>query len=346
VRPSTLGPVARCALSALLFGAATPASKGLAATVDPFVLAGVLYLGAALAVAPFALRRGGLPRKPGRANVRRLAGAVVAGGVVAPVLLLLGLRAAHAADVSLWMQLEVVATTVLAVVFFRENVGRRTIVGLAVAVAGGVLLAAPAGAATFGAAALVALACCGWGLDNNLVSLIDGFTPSQTTFVKGLVAGATNLTIGLALGGATPGPRDVGAALAIGAVCYGASIALYVSAAQDLGASRSQVVFASAPFVGAAISWIALGETFGVLQAVAGVVMLAGVAITLTARHTHEHAHEATTHVHAHRHDDGHHDHEHPGLPPSTRHTHEHTHAPKRHAHPHEPDLHHRHTHG
>jgi drug/metabolite transporter (DMT)-like permease len=332
-------------VSALLFGAATPASKGLAASVDPFVLAGLLYLGAALAVAPIALRRG-LPRAPNRANAMRLGGAVLAGGVVAPVLLLFGLRAAQAADVSLWLQLEVVATTVLAVVFFREHVGWRTALGLGIAVAGGVLLAAPAGATTFAAAAFVALACCGWGLDNNLASLIDGFTPSQTTFVKGLVAGATNVTIGLALGRAMPDVRVVGAALGVGALCYGVSIALYVSASQELGAARSQVVFATAPFVGAAISWIALGEPFGVLQAMAGAVMLVGVAIALTARHSHEHAHEPTTHVHAHRHDDGHHDHAHPGLPPSTRHTHEHSHGAMRHAHPHEPDLHHRHSHG
>jgi len=332
-------------VSALLFGAATPATKGLAASVDPFVLAGLLYLGAAAAVAPVALR-GGPPRAPTRANVLRLGGAVVAGGVVAPVLLLFGLRAAQAADVSLWLQLEVVATTVLAVVVFREHVGPRTALGLAVAVAGGVLLAAPAGAGTFAAASLVALACVGWGLDNNLVSLIDGFTPSQTTFVKGLVAGATNVTIGLALGRGMPDAGVVGAALGIGALCYGVSIALYVSAAQDLGAARSQVVFATAPFVGAALSWIALGETFGVVQAVAGAVMLCGVALALTARHSHEHVHEPTTHVHAHRHDDGHHDHAHPGLPPSTRHTHEHSHGALRHAHPHEPDLHHRHSHG
>ncbi|MCE9635470.1 MAG: DMT family transporter [Planctomycetes bacterium] len=340
--------VFRCSLAALLFGAATPATKHLLGDVGPVTLAGSLYLGAAAAVAPIALaqRRAGSGARADRRNLVRLGGAVIAGGIVAPVALLLGLRAARAADVSLWLQLEIVATAVLAAAFFREHLGPRTWTALAVVVAGGVLLAAPQGFGTIGAAALVGLACIGWGIDNNLTSLVDRFTPAQTTFVKGLVAGTINLSLGLASGEALPGGETLFLALAVGALSYGASIALYVSAAQELGATRSQLVFATAPVAGAVLSWVALGEPVQFVQCIAAAVMAAGVVLALTSKHTHEHAHDATVHVHGHSHDDGHHAHVHPGLPPWARHSHEHEHEAMRHTHPHEPDLHHRHRHG
>jgi drug/metabolite transporter (DMT)-like permease len=207
------------------------------------------------------------------------------------------------------------------------------------------LLAVPGEPGAWSAVALVALACLCWGLDNNLTALIDSVTPARTTFVKGLVAGAVNLAAGAVIEDMRPGWTLVGLALVTGALSYGVSIALYIFGAQRLGAARSQMLFSSSPFLGLALSWIALGEPVEGAQLAAGAIMAAGIALMLTARHVHAHRHGALVHSHAHRHDDAHHAHVHPGLPPETWHSHPHEHEPIEHVHPHDPDLHHRHGH-
>ena len=334
-----------CLLAALLFGAATPASKALLGTLGPITLAGLLYLGAAMGVLPLSFRHPlqGLPHDA--TNVRRLIGAVALGGLVAPVLLLMGLSRAPAASVALWLNLEVAATTMLAWTFFREHLDVRAGLGVTVVLLAGTLLALPSDVGTASAAVAVGAACVCWGLDNNLTSRIDGFTPAQYTFIKGLVAGLWNLGIGLAVERLPLDWTVVTTALAVGAVTYGASLALYVAGAQQIGAARSQMLFAASPFLGGLLAWTLLGETVEPLQLVAGLLMLAGVASLLSTRHGHVHVHEETIHTHSHTHDDGHHLHAHPGLAPSIRHTHPHAHEPLTHGHPHLPDLHHRHGH-
>jgi drug/metabolite transporter (DMT)-like permease len=259
--------------------------------------------------------------------------------------MLYGLTSAPAASVSLWLNLEPVATTALAWAFFREHVQPRTWLAAALVFAASVVLAAPAGLGLGAAGAWVGLACLCWGLDNNLTALIDRLTPAQTTFVKGLVAGTLNLILGLALEDRLAGMGTVLSALAVGLSSYGLSLVLYIGAAQQLGASRSQMIFASAPFWGVLLAWGVLLEPPTAVQGLAGVLMLLALAVLNSERHGHEHRHVPTTHTHAHRHDDGHHEHAHAGLSPSTWHSHEHTHGTMTHAHPHHPDLHHRHEH-
>jgi drug/metabolite transporter (DMT)-like permease len=335
-------------LSALLFGAATPASKWLLGSQGPFQLAGLLYLGAALGMAPLvALERGaGSFRLPDRANAARLAGAVLAGGIVAPVLLLFALRLTLAGSVALLLNLEMVATALLGVALFREHLGRAGWLGVAGVAAAGALVAGAGGAPGRLAALLVAAACTCWGLDNHLTALVDGITPARSTLVKGAVAGATNLAIGLAVAPLSAPAGAVAASLGVGALCYGASIALYISAARELGATRAQAIFASAPFAGAALSALLLGEPIGRVQAAAALLLAVSVAALLRSRHAHDHVHVALEHEHSHRHDDGHHLHEHPGLGARVRHSHAHRHERLAHAHPHWPDIHHRHDHG
>jgi drug/metabolite transporter (DMT)-like permease len=340
-------PVALAILAAALFGAATPVSKSLLADLTPFQLAGLLYLGAAIGVLPGVWRGGGirLPARADRRNRLRLLGAVVAGGLGGPVLLLLGLRLAAAASVSLWLNLEVAATALLGVVVFRDHLSVRGWVGVASAVGGAVLLSLPDGMAGAAAGALVLAACLCWALDNHFTALIDGITPSQSTFWKGLVAGTTNLGIGAAFDPLTAGPLPVLAGLFVGIWAYGASIVLYISSAQALGATRAQTAFASAPFFGVLFSVLWLGEPLTLVHLGAGLLFILGVGLLTLEHHSHVHAHEAIEHEHAHRHDDGHHEHEHPGLSRSARHTHRHRHETVVHAHPHWPDLHHRHRH-
>jgi uncharacterized membrane protein len=175
--------------------------------------------------------------------------------------------------------------------------------------------------------------------------LIDGLSPSETTLWKGIVAGSTNLLLGLWLAPLDAPASKIIAAIVVGVFSYGASIVLYITAAQQIGAARSQAAFASAPFVGAALSVAWLKEPFGVTQVVAGALFAAGVVLSFLDRHEHVHVHEELVHSHTHRHDDGHHDHEHPGLAPGVRHSHEHRHRRLSHSHRHLPDLHHRHGH-
>jgi len=339
--------IAMAILAAALFGAATPASKLLLSDLTPFQLAGLLYLGAALGVVPAARREGGmrLPDRGDRVNRLRLLGAIISGGVVAPVLLLLALRTAEATSVSLWLNFEVASTAVLGVLFFREHLGALGWGGVAAAFAGAAILSLPGGVAGLEAGLLVLLACLCWGLDNHLTALIDGITPSQSTFWKGLAAGITNLAIGLALDPLSAGLLAVLAALFVGVWAYGASIVLYIRSAQSLGATRAQIAFASAPFFGVLFSILLLGETLAGAHLVSGALFIAGIALFTIERHAHAHTHQAMEHEHPHRHDDGHHDHGHPDLPRGIVHSHRHRHAPMTHAHPHWSDLHHRHDH-
>ncbi|NOT32798.1 MAG: EamA family transporter [Candidatus Eisenbacteria bacterium] len=344
-RIHTLLPALVCLLAAILFGASTPIAKALLTSVGPFTLAGLLYLGGALGVLPFAFRGGSPELRRDRRQHRMLALAVLFGGGLGPVLLLFGLRAAPAASVALWLNVETVATAIIAWGLFREHLDRRTVLAAAVVLAGGVLLAAPEGAAGWRAGTLVALACVCWGLDNNLTALVSGYTPAQTTVIKGIGAGTVNLAIGLSVEGHVPPLTSALIALVVGAFSYGFSIMFYISGAQQLGASRSQLLFSTSPFVGMLLAWFMFGESATIVQFGAAGLMVAGIALMLTSRHEHEHTHEVLSHTHEHRHDDGHHLHVHPGLPAWVRHTHAHAHDPLTHSHPHAPDLHHRHDH-
>ncbi len=339
------GPVWWCLAAAALFGASTPAAKWLLSGFAPFSLAGVLYLGAALAVLPFVGRGGSRELALKRANLVRVAGAVAFGGIAGPVLLLFGLRLAPAGSVSLWLNLESIATAVLGWMFFREQLDRPAVVAALLVFAGSVLLSSPQNFSLAPAGAFLVLACCCWGLDNNLTALIDGLTPAQTTAVKGVIAGLVNIGIGQVVGEPWPAPLLLLGGLAVGALGYGVSLLLYVMGAQALGAIRSQMLFATAPFLGLAVAWGVAGEEILAIQLGAGLIMAAGLAVMLRARHGHRHRHAAHSHTHLHSHDDGHHDHQHPDLPAGTRHAHPHDHDEREHTHPHHPDLHHRHEH-
>jgi drug/metabolite transporter (DMT)-like permease len=341
-------PLLFAAIAAALFGASTPASKVLLSGLSPLHLAGLLYLGAALGIAPAAIRGGGL-RFPGRTRRRtqaRLLGIVVAGGICGPVLLLLGLQLAPASSVSLWLSFELAATAVLGVLFFRDHLGLLGWAGVGCALAGTILLSLPSGTSGLKAGTFVLLACLCWGLDNQLSALIDDMTPAQVTFWKGLVAGITNLLVGFIVSPLATGLVVTLAALLVGAVGFGASIALCISSARAIGATRAQAIFASAPFFGAVLSVPLLGESLTAAALTSALLFILGVVLLSLERHAHAHDHAEVEHDHAHRHDDGHHNHSHPDLPPSTSHTHPHRHEALAHAHPHRPELHHRHTHG
>jgi drug/metabolite transporter (DMT)-like permease len=343
-----LYPILLALLSAVLFGAATPVSKLLLEHFNSFELAGLLYLGAALGVAPILLKEiqtSPPPQQQSRKNKLYLAGAIACGGILGPVFLLMGLRLASAASVSLWLNLEMVATALLGYWIFSDRLGRFGWLGMLGMLFSACLLVWGEQVAGVQAGLLVGLGCLCWGIDNHLTALIDHISPTRSTAWKGLIAGVTNLSIGLAISQTLPTTVDLLLGLVVGVFAYGFSIVLYIMAAQNLGATRAQLVFATAPFWGIILSVVLLKEVISPVQYLAIAIALLALAVIFLDRHAHEHNHSAIAHEHSHSHDDGHHHHVHSGAVVSILHSHWHEHEAVMHSHPHLPDIHHRHQH-
>ena len=338
-------------LGAALFGASTPFAKVLVGEIGPLTLAGLLYagsglgLGAWLALRPW-MRPAVTRSRLARSDYKWLAGAVVSGGVIGPVLLMLALSAAAASTVSLLLNLEGVFTALLAWFVFRENFDRRVVIGMLLIVCGGVLLSRPSGEISTSLPALaVAGACLCWAVDNNLTRKISAADPVQIAAIKGLAAGAVNLIAAAVLGASLPASGSALAAALVGLLGYGVSLALFVVALRLLGTARTGAYFATAPFIGAAASFALLGEVPDAAFWIAAVLIAAGVALHLSERHRHAHRHEALSHSHSHTHDE-HHRHDHDFVWDGTEpHSHPHEHSPLSHSHEHYPDIHHRHSH-
>ena len=347
--------------AALLFGASTPLAKLLLADTSPWMLAALLYLGSGIGLACLralrALRRGAAASsrlQPG--EWRWLAGAIACGGVAAPVLLMAGLSHMAAAGASLLLNLESVFTALLAWFVFRENFDRRIALGMVVIVLGSVVLSWPGQGAALDWSSLwpglaVVGACLGWALDNNLTRKVALSDAGFIAMSKGLAAGSVNLVLALLLGAQWPAFPIMAAAGLLGFASYGVSLVLFVLALRHLGTARSGAYFAVAPFFGAVLAVMLLGEALTAGLVLAGGLMAWGVWLHVSERHAHLHTHDALQHDHSHVHggpgDDGHHDHVHtPPQPVGTRHSHAHAHVAMSHQHAHAPDAHHRHRHG
>jgi drug/metabolite transporter (DMT)-like permease len=337
-------------LAALLFGASAPAAKGLLGSTPPQLLAGLLYLGSGTGLLlVWLLRRPGRSTEAalGRADLPWLAGAIIAGGILGPLLLMIGLARTTASSASLLLNLEGVFTATLAWIVFREHVHRRIVVGMLAIVAGGVLLSwqgDPTTRSPIGPIA-VAAACLAWAVDNNLTQRVSAGDPVQITIFKGLVAGTTNTALALGLGARWPDPGVAFAAAGVGFLGYGVSLVLYVRALRALGTARTGAYFSLAPFIGATLGIVLWHEAVTPPFLAAAALMGLGLWLHLTERHAHRHTHEPLEHSHVHTHDE-HHRHAHrPDDPPGEPHTHRHRHEPVTHSHPHYPDIHHRHAH-
>jgi drug/metabolite transporter (DMT)-like permease len=332
-------------LAALLFGLSTPIAKLLLPGAGPFLLSGLLYLGSGLALSIVGAIRGPGGEAPiGRRDLLPLAGMVVAGGVVGPVLFLLGLARLPGSSAALLLNLEAPFTIALAVAIFGEALTAREAGGAGAIVVGGLVLSLSSGFGWLPPGALaVAAACACWALDNNLAARLALRDPVAVVRAKSLVAGAVSVGLGLLAGERLPSLTSVPAALGAGALGYGLSIVLHLRATRELGAARQGALFATAPFAGALGAFALLGERPGLRELAAAAAMALGVALLLGARHGHRHGHEALEHDHAHVHDE-HHLHPHPHGTPEP-HTHLHRHGGLVHDHPHVSDAHHRHDH-
>lgn len=332
-------------ISAFLFGIATPFSKELLEEAHPFLLASLFYLGAALVLLPQSIylhTKSPLKNLSKRDTVNLL-GSLFFGGMVGPVLLLFGLRYTAATNASLLLNLETPATTILAFWFFKENISLRASLANAGIVLAGIILTFQGTSVPGIGGILIALACIAWGLDNNHTASIHSIDPVRCTFLKGITFGTINLIITTQLIEQWPSVKTFIFALLIGAFSYGISIVLYISSARGLGAARSQMVFATAPFFGVAVSQGYLGERFQIYQIFSAILLVGMLVLLFTEKHMHLHTHIWIEHTHRHRHDDRHHTHPHEDS--IDVHTHAHIHEETTHDHPHWPDVHHRHDH-
>jgi drug/metabolite transporter (DMT)-like permease len=336
--------------AALLFGAGTPLAKLLLAHTSPWLLAALLYLGSGIGLWIVRQVRHAPAVHLERGDWRWLGGAIITGGMVGPVLLMLGLSAMPASGASLMLNAEGVFTALLAWFAFKENFDRRIALGMLAIVAGALVLSWPQEAQFSGAWPALSIlgACLAWAIDNNLTRKVSLSDASFIAMTKGLVAGSTNLVLALLSHAAWPDSGVVAGAALLGFASYGASLTLFVIALRHLGTARTGAYFSVAPFFGAVLAVMLLDDPITQQVLVAGVLMAIGVWLHLTEHHEHGHTHESIEHAHEHSHGEGdeHHDHEHDILIlPGTRHSHLHRHAATQHSHSHFPDAHHLHLH-
>lgn len=339
-------------LSAVLFGISPVLCKMVIGEMSPILLAGLLYLGSGIGLS-FVLVRQHINiireiQSISRIHRFKLLGAVLAGGVIAPLCLVYGIKYGKASEVALLLNLETVATTIIAWLIFKEQVSRYVWVGkvLIVLASAFIILKAPESLAFSSSGILVVLACIFWGIDNNLTRDVDDLPATALAAIKGYGAGLFNITLAAVLGFGAIEIHQIGGALLIGALSYGASLVLFIGALRKIGSARSSTYFAVGPFIGVLASLILLNEQPPALFWFAATLMIAGVLCLYRERHEHPHTHEAVTHRHQHTHDqDEHHRHPHGEGDDLETHDHSHVHEQLSHTHVHWPDTHHRHVH-
>jgi len=308
-------------LAALLFGMQAPFSKILLNKIDALFLASLLYLGAGLGmlfVKAIELRlipdRKELPLgKKDLPFVFLMIGLDIA----APILLLFGLQLSSAGTASLLVNFEVVATSILAMMLFRETVGKRLWISIALITLASLLLSAGnlSDIRWSPGSVLILAACFVWGLENNCTRRLSSKDPLQIVIIKGLGSGTGSLILAIIFGSLSGNAAYIPAALLLGFFAYGLSIFFYVKAQRELGAARTSAFYAGAPFVGVLLSWIVLRETISYTFLLAFVMMLAGSAFLISEKRAYWHIHDHSIHRHSYTAD------------PRHRSTHDHTHT-------------------
>lgn len=321
-------------LAAVFYAVNVPLSKLLLRQIGPTMMAALLYLGAGAGIGLLSLfnrldRERSAPLS--RADLPFVIG-MIALDIAAPIFLMLGISHGSSANASLLGNFEIVATTLIALFFFREAVSRRLWVAIGLVTLSSILLSFE-GRDSFQfsyGSLFVLLATVCWGLENNCTRNISSKSTYEIVVLKGVFSGLGALAIALIRGERMPKAQYIAAAMLLGFVAYGLSIFLYVRAQNSLGAAKTSAYYAVAPFVGALLSFVFLREQLSWMFLCALVVMIAGsalvVADTLIRHHAHQHqhtfvhTHDGSTHAHTVTHSHGH-DH----YATDSRHDHRHT---------------------
>jgi len=344
MRANNLGFILQALLAALFFGASAPLSKLLLGDVSPMVMAALLYLGSGTGISLVKLTQQ-MTSNQKEAGIRRpdvkwLAGAIVSGGILAPIILMISLQNTPASTASLLLNFEGVGTTLIALFFFRESISGRALAAiLAITLASIFLSTNFQSGFGFSLGALgVLLACILWGVDNNFTRNISAKDPLTIVACKGLVAGTFSLLLGLSLGQQPPALTTILSILLLGFISYGLSTMLFIYSMRGLGAARTSALYGTAPLAGVALSFVMFREPISFLFGIAAVLMVAGALVLANEEHAHFHIHMPVVHEHRHQHDEFH---EHDET--DVAHAHEHEHPRTEHEHGHMPDIHHRH---
>jgi drug/metabolite transporter (DMT)-like permease len=377
-------------LSGLLFGIATPFSKILLFNLNSFQLSGLLYLGSGIVIIPTIIKKiikyiinsnnstnpndiidinnnintnfsENIDSKQYRKNLLKIVLIVLFGGILGPLFLMIGLSHTSASSTAIWLNMELVATAILGIVIFKDYLDKYALIGLLFTFAAGLIVSSGNGLGDIFSIVFIVLACFAWGIDNQLTSIVDGYSPETITFIKGIFGGGVNFAIGMIIAGHFIPWNLLFYGFILGIFSYGISIVLFVSSAQNLGATRSQILFSTAPFWGIAFSILLIGDPLTLNLAIATLFLIVGIIITNNLVHKHKHKHIKMEHIHVHSHDDGHHEHSHNnnnnnnnnvfndieenGADKNKKHIHKHIHGEKEHEHKHFPDLHHKHDH-
>lgn len=314
-------------LAAALYAINVPFSKMLLNQVEPTMMASFLYLGAGLGMFVYSIALKATGKTPSTEPLTKkelpYTIAMVVLDIIAPILLMFGIKASHAANVSLINNFEIVATSLIALFVFKEVISKRLWIAISLITVASVILSFEgAGSFEFNIGSLFVFgACLCWGIENNCTRMISNKSSIEIVVIKGTFSGLGSLIVALAIGESIPSIPWMMCVLLLGFVAYGLSIYFYVMAQKYLGAAKTSAYYSIAPFLGVAFGMLILGERPEIQFYIALAIMISNtyfmIKDTIELQHTHEHNH---THTHEHSHGDTVHSHEH-------THTHTHIHV-------------------
>lgn len=321
-------------LAAGLYAINIPLSKLLLNDIEPTMMASYLYLGAGVGIGILFLITGRksahTDEKITRNDLPYVLG-MIALDIIAPILLMFGLLESASSGASLLNNFEIVCTSLIALLVFKESVSKRMWLAIfLITLSSFVLSVEDVGSFSFSwGAILVLLATLCWGLENNCTKNLSGKNTYQVVFLKGIFSGLGSLVVALCLGERFAGAGYIALAMVLGFVAYGLSIFFYIKAQGIIGAAKTSAYYAVAPFIGTLLSFLVLREKPDGTYFIGLGIMILGtlivVADTLAKNHSHPHEH-LITHRHGgstHRHTIEH-EHEHSHCFSDRRHLHRH----------------------
>lgn len=336
--------------AAALFGMSAPFSKLLLAEVPPLMMSSLVYLGAGLGMLIVDFAKSMTKSKAVEARLEKkelpFILAMIVLDIAAPISLMIGLTMTTAANAALLSNFEIVSTSVIALIVFKEAVGKRLWLSIALITIASVILSTDdLRSLSFSIGSIfVLLSCVFWGLENNCTRKLSIKDPLQVVIIKGLGSGTGAFIIAFYANELVWNIAYIIPALLLGFFAYGLSIYFYVTAQRNLGAARTSTYYAVAPFIGVLLSFFLFDEPITASFIIASLIMLAGTYFAVAEMHEHHHVHHLSNHEHRHSHSDEHHNHTHEETI-KKEHSHAHGHSEISHAHAHTPDIHHRHRH-
>ncbi|MCD8037024.1 MAG: DMT family transporter [Clostridiales bacterium] len=306
-------------LAAALYAINVPLSKILLMNISPTMLAGLLYLGAGIGIGILLLCR----KIQGKTKDEKWLEksdltytiAMVVLDIAAPIFLMYGILNTTSANASLLNNFKIVATSIIALVFFKEAISKKLWTAILLVTAASVILGFE-GSDSFvfnKGSLLVLCACACWGIENNCTKSISDKSSEKIVLIKGVFSGLGSVIVALAIGESFPAAFYMLAAMVLGFVAYGLSINFYIMAQKDLGAAKTSAFYSVAPFLGVGFSFVILGERPGIQFYISLIIMVVSTVIMVKETlgneklysgyvHTHQHRHGDVVHTHAHRH--------------------------------------------